>query len=201
TGGAFVVAAEARAGEERLDAPEPAAIARRARTLVVARIRKGVVPPLPGDAVRPREHLAVDDHTAAAPGAYDHAEDDRGARGRAVDRFRQRETVRVVGHADRAIERLLEVLLERFAVQPRGVRVLDESRQGRHGSGYPAAHRGAPTGATFERLDHAPHRGDRAGVVVPGRRHPDASDFAAGVIERDPFDLRAADVDPDPHRI
>jgi hypothetical protein len=53
----------------------------------------------------------------------------------------------------------------------------------------------------FELFDDAAHRRDRAGVVVPGGRHPHAPGFVAAIVERDPLDLRTTDIDPDPHRI
>src|SRR5205085_5205139 len=94
-----------------------------------------IVPPLAGDRVGADKDAAADNDAAAASGADDHAEDDRRAGGRAVGCLRQRETVRVVGKADRPLEQPRQILAERLADQPGRIRVLDEAARRRDRAG------------------------------------------------------------------
>ena len=96
--------------QKLLDAAATAAVAWRRLSLIVLHRGQRVVSPLSGDSIDARNHTAVDDDAAAAAGAEDHAEDDRGAGRRAVGRFREREAVGVVGKADRTIEQPRQVV-------------------------------------------------------------------------------------------
>ena len=99
--------------------------------LVVARPRQRVVPPFARDRVGTLEHAPVHDDAGADAGAEDRAEDHAGALARAVGRLRQREAVGVVGDADLAVERGLEVALDRLAVEAHGVRATQEAGRAR----------------------------------------------------------------------
>src|SRR5471032_3123283 len=105
-----VVAREAGAGEERLDAAAASAVARGPRTLIVARRRQRVVSPLSRNRIRAGQQTSIDDDAAAGAGADDHAEDDVRACSRAVGGFRKGEAVRVVRETDRAIEQPRQIL-------------------------------------------------------------------------------------------
>ena len=115
---AVVIARQTGTGQECLDGAGAAAITGRSGNFVAARRGQRVVSPLTSDRIRPDEDLAVDDDSAAGPGADDHAKDDAAAGGRAVRRFGQREAVGVVGKANRAIQELRQILPERSSVQP-----------------------------------------------------------------------------------
>ena len=82
-----VIAGEAGTRQERLDAAVAAAVAQRARPLVVCGRRQRVVPPLAANGVHSRQHLAVNDDARAGAGAENHTEDDVRAGGGAVSRF------------------------------------------------------------------------------------------------------------------
>ena len=88
----------------------PAAIALRAGSSSRVGHGSGLWPHSPAIALRPVQHLPVHHDAAAHAGAEDHAEDDLGARARAVGRLGQREAVRVVLDAHLAAERVLEIL-------------------------------------------------------------------------------------------
>jgi len=64
-----IVARQARAREEGLDAAAATAVAGVARALAVFRPGQGVVTPLPGDGVGPGDRPAVDHQAAADAGA------------------------------------------------------------------------------------------------------------------------------------
>ncbi len=186
-------------GQERLDAARLAAVAGRPRPLALARPRQRVVAPLAGDRVRPGQHLAVHHHAAARARPHDHAEDDARSRRRAVGRLGEREAVRVVREAHRPSEKAGEVAVEGLADQPGGVRVLDEAGGGREGARHPDADAAPTAGLRFEVADEAGHRLERRRVVVAGGRHPAPGELRPVVAERHALDLRAAEVEPDPH--
>ena len=88
----------------------------------------GLCPHSPAMALAPIDDPAIDDEPAAGAGADDDAEHDRRSGGGAVGRFGQREAVRIVRQPHRPIERARQIAIERTAVQPRRVRVLDRVR-------------------------------------------------------------------------
>ena len=106
-----------------------AAVAQRARPLVVRGRRQRVVPPLAADGVRSGQHLAVDDDARAGAGAEDHAKHDAPRR-----RLRRqplpdnaKQLASLASRIGRA-EHPREIVGQRTADQPRRVRVLDDSR-------------------------------------------------------------------------
>src|SRR5436190_18060464 len=110
-----MIAFERGTGYPGLDASAASAVAKLPGTLVIARPRQRVVPPLASDRVAPVEHLSVDDDACARPRAQDHAEHDGIARAGAIDRLGQRKAIRIVAHPDRATEQRFEIDLERPA--------------------------------------------------------------------------------------
>src|SRR6266516_1546417 len=91
--------------------------------------------PFAGDRVAPDEHLALDHDAGADTGTENHAEHHVRALPRAIDRLGKREAIGIVVQAHFAPERALEVLLERPADEPGGVRVLDEAGDARQRPG------------------------------------------------------------------
>ncbi len=171
-GGAPVVPRKTRPGKKRLDTPVAAAVAGRSRQFTRERRRQRVVAPFPADRVDAGQHLAVHDHAAAGTRADDDAEDAGRACGRAVAGLRQREAVGVIREPQRPLEQRRQVLGQRLAVQPRGIRVLDEPRRRRQRAGHADADAGLLPDL---RLDLANQTGDgdeRARVVVPRSGDP-----------------------------
>ena len=177
-----VVALEAGAGEQGLDAAGLAAIAgRRGGALLVGHPGERVVAPLPGDLVGAVVDPPADHDSAADTGAEDDAEDGVVPLARAVDGLGQGEAVGVVGDSDRAVEARLEVGLEGVAVEPSGVGVLDQAG----GAGDDAGDADPDgTGAAGLRLELGDQAGDgvEAGLVVRWSRDAGGSagddDFA-----------------------
>jgi hypothetical protein len=120
-----VIASQCRSGQKRLDASRSPAVTRRPGTLIVFGSGQRVVTPLAGDRIGADHDAAVDDEAAAGTGADDHAEDNGGAGRGAIGCFGQREAVRIVGKANRARQRLREVIGQAASIQPGGVGVLD----------------------------------------------------------------------------
>jgi len=120
-----VVAAQPGTGKEGLDAAVAAAVAGRAGSLAVARVRERVVAPLAGDGVGASEHAPAHHDAAADPGAEDDAEDDFRVPAGTVHGLAEGKAVGVVGKAHRPLEDAGEVALEGPADEPGRVRVLD----------------------------------------------------------------------------
>jgi hypothetical protein len=186
-----------RPRQPRLDAIAAPAIARAPCRQTAARPAEQVVPPLAGNRVRPGEQPAADADAAAHPGTENHAEHRRSARRGAIGGFGQRETVGVVGDAHFAPQPRAQVLAQPLAVEPGGIAVAHAPRHRRGRARRAHAH-----AATLAQpgLD-APHqRGDGVERLRIGglrRRHAFAPQHGAGGIERDAFDLGAAEVDAD----
>ena len=89
--------------------------------LLLGHPRQRRVPPFARERVVALEHLARDDDAAARAGAEDGAEHDRRVLPRAVDRFGQREAVRVVGETHLVSELLFEIVLQAPAIERRVV--------------------------------------------------------------------------------
>ena len=196
---AAVVGGEAGAGQIGFDAAGAPAVAGGQRQIVGLRQRQGIVPPLAGDPVGAGQRLPAQDDAAADAGAENDAENDFGALPGAVDRFREREAVGVVGQAHFALQQRLQVAAQRLAVQAGRVGVLDAAVQRRFGARRADADAAAPSEFAFRRFDEAGDRVQRRQIVALRRRHAPAQEFAAGaafgLFERDDLDLRAAEID------
>ena len=97
-----------------------------------------------------------------------------------------------------AAETRLEIGLERLADQPRRVGVLDEAGRGAIVPGMPMPTVARGPGGLFEIGDERSDGIERGGVVITRRVNAQARELATAV-ERDAFDLRAAEIDPDAH--
>ncbi len=84
---------------------------------------------------------------AADAGAEDHREHGRGACRGAVGRLGEGQAVGIIGERDRALEDGREIPVERFAVEPGGVRILEQP-----GGGGDGPRRAEPDGATRAEL-------------------------------------------------
>src|SRR5262249_43415756 len=135
----------------------------------------------------------------AGAGSQNDAEHDRRAHGRAVGRFRQREAVRVVGEAYGAAEKARQIVRERAAVEPGGVRVLDHAGRGRNRARDADADRSALARVALDVGDESGDCREGLRVVAPRRRDAPSQPLAAVAIDREAFDLRPAEIDPDAH--
>ena len=193
-----VVALDAGTGQPRLDAAGSTAKARRPGTLVVARPRQRVVTPFARDRIRSVEHLAPHDDTGADAGADDDAEDDRCARRGPVRRLGQRKAVGIVGDANLAPERRLEIAPDRLPVEAHRIRAAQQARGARDRSGRADADRPSHAEVVLGRGDKAGERLDRRTIIVPRRRHPPPQELTAVPVERNDLDLGAAEIDAEP---
>ncbi len=160
------------------------------------------MPPFAADAVQAGQRFALDHHPGAAAGADDDAEDDALAGAGAVGGFRDGETVGVVLHPHRAAQRLLKVLVERVAVQPCRVRVLDEAGDGRHGAGNADADGAFLLERFFRRQNQPGHVLDgRLVVVLRGGDALAVQLLAVVGVQADDFRLGAAEIDADAHAL
>ena len=92
-----------------------------------------------------------------------------------------------------------EILEQRPANEPDGIRVLDEAGGRGYRTGNADANRARAAGAAI-RARVSPHdRIHRRVVIVTRGRHADARDLAAAV-ECYAFDLRSTEIDADPQR-
>ena len=196
-----MVALEAGTGQKGLDAAGlPAVALRRGGALLVGDPGQGVVAPLAGDLVRSIVNPPADRDAAANAGAEDHAEHRVVPATGAVARFREGETVRVVGNAHGPAEPGLQVGLQGPAVEPGGVRVLDQAGSAGDDAGDADADGAAAPGLRLQ-LGDEPDDGVQSAFVLPWGRHaPSGGDDAVG-RERDGFRLGAPQVDADLHQV
>jgi len=121
---------------------------------------------------------------------------------RAVDRLGQGKAVGVVGKADRAAERGLDIAAERPAIEPGRIGILDQPGFGddRPGNADPYRGRtgqGRDADLILERGDEAGNPPDGAVVVAGGRGDSPAGMDSAARVDGRRFDLGAAEIDPD----
>jgi hypothetical protein len=157
------------------------------------------VAPLARDAVTAGDHGALDDHAGAGARADDHAEHDARAGRSAVDSLREREAVRVVGQSDGPTERLGEQTVERQTVEADCVRAAEQAGLRGEGARRTDAHAAALARACLELPDQPGDRRDDGARVAPWRLDPQPRVLLAGLAEHDALDLRASEVDADPH--
>src|SRR5690606_23085133 len=112
-----------------------------------------------------------------------------------------REAVGVVVDARLAAQRALQVGGKRPAVEPGGIGVSHEAGVRRQRTRDADADRAAASDRTLGLVDETGDRGARARVVAARCRHAPAQSLAARVVEREHFDLRAAEIDADPHAL
>ena len=158
----------------------------------------GLCPHSPAIAFGPVRSVPVHDDSAAGTGPDDDAEDARGTGRRAVARLGKGEAVRVVGEAHVPPEEASEVLAQRPAEEPRGVRVLHEACRGRDRARHPDADHPARAERGLDLGDEARDRRESA-VVVGRRRTSQTEKLAASVAEGQRLGLCPAEVDADPH--
>ncbi len=195
-----VIALEARAGQPRLDAPAPPAVARGPGTLVVARPRQRIVSPLAGDRVAARRARGPPT-TMPPPTPVPRITPNTTARAppRAVDRLRQREAVRVVADAHRRAPSAPRGRpangrpLRHTEFEPRRSPVARDSDPGVPMPTVAAPAR-RPSAASASRTSGA-IASSVALVVALRRGDAPAQALVAAGVERDDLDLGAAEVD------
>ena len=169
---AIMIRCERWAGQESFDAARPTAIAGWSRDLVRPRPWQWVVTPFSRNRIGAGENPLPDGDAAADPGAENDAEDVIHPGPRTIGRFRQGKAIGVVGQADRAVERGLEIILQRPPDQAGGIGILDHA--GAWGNGSRHAN---PDGCRLADLaldlgDETPDRLDRSAIVPRGGRNP-----------------------------
>jgi hypothetical protein len=130
------------------------------------------VPPFSRDCIGAGENPLSDGDAASDPGAENDAEDVVHPRPRTIDRFRQGKAISVVGQADRAVERGLEITLQRPPDQAGGIGILDHA-----GARGDSSRHANPDGCRLADLaldlgDETPDRLDCCAIVSCGGCNP-----------------------------
>ena len=171
------------------------------------------MPPFAGDRVRPGQHAFIHHDAAADPGAENDAEHNGRTGSGAIHRFRQGETIGIVGQPHRAAQCHLQIAVEGPADQPGRIGVLHQPG----GRGDRARNADADRAAPAQPGFHAGHQiadcGDRRVIIAARCRdtlarqhHPGRpgvrmrSHLVPHLLQGDDLDFRAAQIDPDPHR-
>jgi hypothetical protein len=150
------------------------------------------VSPLAGQAVGSGVGVAAEGDAAAAAGTHDHAEDNMEVAGGAVGGLADSEAVGIIGAADRAREGVREVALQRAAVEPERVGILDQACGRDNGARDADADRAGLAGGGFN-LGNKPGDGAEGAIVIAARcRDANPREFLALRVERDGFYLGAA---------
>ncbi len=155
--------------------------------------------PFAGDQLPAADDRALDDDAAADAGAQGGAEDHARVLSRAVDRLREGEAPRIVRETDFPFKNLLQVGLERVPVVGRVVGVRDDAGvrgdEPGHADADPAGLAGLGLGAADRIGEHL----ERGRIGAARRGNAMAEKLAALRVERRERDLRAADVNAQPH--
>ena len=156
------------------------------------------MPPFPRHGVGADDDPAIDGETTANAGTKNDREDRRTPGCSAVRGLRQREAIRVVGQPHFPRERRGKVPAERTANEPRRVRVLHQTRSRRDCARHPDADR-RWSHLCLRIGDERANRLHCAFVASPRRWHTTTQDLPTAAIDGDDLELRAADVDSNPH--
>lgn len=156
--------------------------------------------PFAGDGVGADARLPRDRHPATNTSTENDAEHHTGIRTGAVDGFRYGKAVCIVGDSHRPAEEGFQITIQRTAVQPRGVGVLDQPRRRRDGPGNANTDAASASNLLLDRTDQRRDHLQRRGIVAAWCRHAQTELFRTASRESDSFDFGPADVDSDPHR-
>ena len=126
----LVVSGKSRSGEKGLDATVVSAVAAGPGKLAGPRPGQRIVSPFTGYGMASGEHPPPDDDAAADTGAEDDTEHHPRALGCAINGFRERKAVGVVGNAHLTIEGFAQILVQALTDELGGVRVLDQTGVG-----------------------------------------------------------------------
>ncbi len=144
-----------------LDTSHVAAETCRIGQILHTRPGQGRVPPLPADPMPPRQHRAIHHQPAPTPRPQDHPKHHPVPGARAIGRFRQRETIRIVLHPNLAPQRHAQIPIERMIVHPDRVRIQHQPRRRTDRPRYPHPYAANSAnfrfGAAHQRL-HARYR-------------------------------------------
>jgi hypothetical protein len=183
----------AQIGLEAADTPAPAGAQGH---FIGARPGQGGVAPFAGDAVAPIEHGTIHHDATADAGAEDDAEHGSRARARAVGRFADGETIRIVAGADGPLQGFGKIGIERVAIQALGIGVFNEAGGATNGAGDADTDRGGGAKTLLRRAHQTCNRGDGAGIAVR-RGNPVAVRQAAVMAQGGDFDFGAAKINAD----
>jgi len=145
--------------------------------------------------------LAIDCDASPHAGAQDHAEHNLATRCGAVGGFGDGEAVGVIGQSHFAAEDALEVLLQWPAVEAGGIGVLDQSGGGRNRPGRREAYPASSADLSFEFCHDSDDGLDRLFIRTLRRGHTQAGALSTRGVEHQTFDLCAAEIDSDTHRV
>ena len=159
------------------------------------------MPPLAAHRVDALDELAAHDDAAAHARPDDHAEHDLRAEPRAVHGLRQREAVGVVRDLHGTLEQPLEIDAQVAAVEPGRIAAVHDAGVAVHR----ARHADADAlrrafGLRLEFEHQAVDRAQAAVVIVPRGRDARPDALRAVGTERDPLDLRPAEIETHPHQ-
>ncbi len=197
----MMVAAQTGAGEEGFDATVLTAITGRSRPFIGAGPGEGVVTPFAGDGVGAGQQSTIDGDAAADTGAEDHPENHLRPRGGAIDRFRQGETVGVVGQSHRSFQDGFQVPLQVLADQTGGVGIFDAPGGRRQSAGNTDANGATATAMTAE-LAHQLADGRHCGAIIPLGSGQTAAVEDGTIISQDrPFNFGSTQIDADAHAV
>src|SRR5690606_566171 len=106
----------------------------------------------------------------------------------------------VVGERDGALEQLRQIAVERLAVQPCGIRVLEQPGRRGYGAWRAEADRAVRAEFGFGLGDQVANRAKRRIVTALRARPPAAQQHAAMLVEGDDLDFGAAEIDTERDR-
>lgn len=152
------------------------------------------MPPFACNCVRTPEEATIDDDAPAHPRTQDGTEDTAGTGGRAVDRFRKGEAVRIILDPDVGAEQGRQIAREGAAIEPRAVGILDETGRRGNRARNPDADPGIDVRGLARLTTEASDGLEGRLVLVTRRRDPATGQKVAGGIEDGGFDLRAAEI-------
>ena len=121
--------------------------------------------------MRTFDQAPIDANATADARAGDDTEHQTACGRRAIGRFGERETIGVVRHTNRSVERGLQITVERVPDQDGRVRILDETRVRADRPGYRHADAATTLQPLFGRAYQVCDRADHFAVAVDGRRH------------------------------
>ncbi len=152
------------------------------------------MPPFAGNAVPAIINAAVERDSSAAAGPENDGENNMLARARAVGRFGNGQAVGIIRASHFARQRMAQVFVERFSIQPGRIRVFYQAGLCGDCAGNADSNGRRPAEFFFNPLHGFRNGTHRAFVVEPRRGDTMTVQFPSVVLERDKFNLRASQI-------